>query len=248
MRILAAVLALLVGSMVRADDWPQFRGADRSGVSKETGLLSVWPKAGPKLVWTFKQAGMGPSSIAVVNGVVYTLGTDMTIRPKKLNKNGNEIQERDREEFVIAIDEKTGNQLWTVKLGLTFSEKGNNYGNGPRSTPTVDGDLLFALSSTGNLVCVDITNRNKGKAVWRKNLVKDFNGRLMTPWGYSESPLVDGDRLIVTPGGTDGTLAALDKKTGNLLCALQELDRQSPLLFRRRRRHQRRAAVYSGRL
>jgi outer membrane protein assembly factor BamB len=216
MRILVAVFALLVGPFVLADDWPQFRGADRSGVSKEKGLLPAWPKGGPQLVWTFNQAGMGQSSVAVVKGVVYTLGTDMTIRPKKLDKDKNETQEKDREEFIIAIDENTGMQLWTVKLGPTFAEKGNIYGNGPRGTPTIDGSLLFALSSTSDLVCVDISGK-VGKEVWRKNLVKDFNGRLMTEWGFSESPLVDGDRLIVTPGGKDGTLAALDKKTGKLL-------------------------------
>jgi outer membrane protein assembly factor BamB len=197
---LVAVFGVLVGSFVLADDWPQFRGSDRSGISKEKGLLPAWPKDGPKLAWTFKQAGMGHSGVAVAKGVVYTLGTDM--------KNA-------KDDFIIAIDEKTGEQLWTVKLGPTMFFKGNIWGNGPRSIPAIDGNLLFALSSTGDLVCVDIAE--KGKEVWRKNLVKDFNGELMTEYGFSESPLVDGDHLIVTPGGKDGTLAALDKKTGKVV-------------------------------
>jgi outer membrane protein assembly factor BamB len=226
MRILVAVFGLLVGSIVLADDWPQFRGADRSGISKEKGLLKAWPKGGPTLAWTFKQAGMGHSSVAVVKGVVYTLGTDMTIRPKKLDKDGNEIQERDREEFIIAIDEEKGTQLWTVKLGPTHSFKGNIWGNGPRSTPTINGNLLYALSSIGELVCVDVTQ--KGKEVWRKNLAKDFSGQMMTEWGFSESPLVDGDRLLVTPGGRDGTVAALDKKTGDLLWRSKDWTDKAP--------------------
>jgi outer membrane protein assembly factor BamB len=202
MRILVAVFALLVGSVVLADDWPQFRGADRSGISKEKGLLPVWPKGGPPLAWTFKQTGMGHSSFAVVKGVVYTLGTDMNIDK--------------REEYIFAIDESKGELLWKHKLGPTLTIKGGNtWGDGPRSTPTIDGSLLYALSSIGELVCVDIAD--KGKEIWRKNLVKEFRGQMMTEWGYSESPLVDGDRLVITPGGKDGTLAALDKKTGNLL-------------------------------
>src|SRR5471030_2409727 len=100
MRILVAVFALLVGSFVLADDWPQFRGADRSGISKEKGLLPAWPKGGPKLVWTFKQAGMGHSSFAVVKGVVYTLGTEM-----------KDV----KDEFIFAIED--GKQKWSVKLG-----------------------------------------------------------------------------------------------------------------------------------
>jgi outer membrane protein assembly factor BamB len=214
MRQIVAGFTLLVGSFALADDWPQFRGIDRSGISKEKGLLTAWPKGGPALAWTYKQAGMGHSSFAVVKGVVYTLGTDMTIRPKKVNEDGIEVQEKDREEFIIAIDAQ-GKQLWTVKLGPTLWFKDNIWGNGPRSTPTIDGNLLFALSSFGDLVCVDISK--KGQEVWRKNLAKDFNGGFMGDWGFCESPLVDGDRLIVTPGGKDGTLAALDKKTGKVL-------------------------------
>ncbi len=82
---------------------------------------------------------------------------------------------------------------------------------GPRCTPTADGNLVFALGSRGNLVCCDSAS---GQIIWQKNLPNDFGGEMMSGWGYSESPLVDGDRLICTPGGNDAIMVALDKKTG----------------------------------
>ncbi len=192
-----AILGVLfITSQVRADDWPQFRGPDRSGLSKEKGLLKQWPKDGPKLAWTYKDAGLGFSSVAVAKGVVYTLGTDMKFEA----------------EYVIAIDEAKGTELWRAKIGPVFTFEQNIWGDGPRSTPTFDGHLLFALSGAGELVCVDVAQ--KGKEVWRKNLVKDFDGGMMTKWGFSESPLVDGDIVICTPGGAGGTLLALNKTTG----------------------------------
>ena len=201
-QVAVALCAMLAVSVVRADDWPQFRGPERTGVSKETGLLKAWPKEGLKPAWTFRNAGLGFSSVAVANGVVYTLGTDKDLK--------NDV--------IIAIDEKTGNELWTATVAPRFTfyapdgKPANPWGDGPRSTPTIDGNHLYALGGYGDLVCVDIGN--KGKEVWRTHLVKDLNGEMMTKWGYSESPLVDGDMLICTPGGKDGTLAALDKKTG----------------------------------
>ncbi len=212
-----SLLALFVGiafaSSVQADDWPQFRGPDRSGVSKETGLLKEWPKDGPKLAWIFKNAGLGCSSVAVVKGIVYTLGTDydpkMPNAPAfdpKLPKAGA------LKEYVIAIDEKNGMELWRHGIGplSTFAKPFNAYGDGPRSTPTIDGNFLYALGGNGQLVCFDIA---KKKEVWRKNLITDLGG-VMGKYGYSESPLIDGDKLICSPGGPQGTLAALDKSSG----------------------------------
>lgn len=196
--VLAVLCGLLAVSLIRADDWPQFRGPDRTGVSTEKGLLKVWPKGGPALAWKFEKAGLGFSSVSVAKGFVYTLGTD----------------EKFTDEYVIAIDEKTGKEKWRVKIGPLFTFDQNEWGDGPRSTPTVDGDLLFALGGQGDLVCVDVAK--DGKEVWRKNMAKDFGGVMMTQWGYSESPLVDGELLLCTPGGANGTLAALDKKTGAL--------------------------------
>jgi outer membrane protein assembly factor BamB len=208
-RFVLALCAVLLGSAVRADDWPQFRGPDRTGVSKEKGLLKAWPKDGLKPAWTFKNAGLGFSGVAVVKGVVYTLGTDKDLK--------NDI--------IIAIDEKTGSELWTAPLGPRGSFKGA-YGDGPRSTPTIDGSHLYALGGYGDLVCVDISN--KGKEVWRTHLKKNLGGEMMTEWGFSESPLVDGDLLICTPGGNDGTLAALDKKTGAVKWRSKEWTQSAP--------------------
>ena len=191
--VLLLILALTV-TFASAADWPQWRGPDRSGVSKETGLLQKWPEKGPRLAWTFRNAGFGFSSFAIVKDTLYTLGT------------------RDKDEIVIALNANDGQELWTAKIGPIFTFKGNTWGDGPRSTPTVDGNLLFALGGQGELVCLDVTQ--KGMEVWRKNLISDFKGEMMSEWGYAESPLIDGDRLICTPGGPDGTLAALDKKSG----------------------------------
>lgn len=200
--LLAVLCGLGFAALLVADDSPQFRGADRTGVSKEKGLLKAWPKGGPQLVWTFKNAGLGFSSVSVVKGVVYTLGTDSKFD----------------DEYVIAVEEKTGNEIWRVKIGPVANLQNNSWGDGPRSTPTIDGNFLYALGSQSELVCCDITK--KGNVVWRKNLIKDFGGKLMDApgfpdgWGYSESPLIDGNLLICTPGGPKGTLAALDKTTG----------------------------------
>src|SRR5262245_58494385 len=193
---------------LRADDWPQWRGLDRSGVSKEKGLLKQWPEKGPALVWTFRNAGFGFCSFAVVEDTLYTLGT------------------RDKEEIVIALDVKEGKELWTAKIGPIFTFKGNTWGDGPRSTPTIDGNYLYALGGQGQLVCLDVAQ--KGKENWRKNLIQDFKGVMMSEWGYSESPLVDGDRLICTPGGSEGTVAALDNQTGVVLWRTKELTNKAP--------------------
>ena len=209
--LLVFVGAMLVSSFVKADDWPQFRGPDRTGVSKEKGLLKAWPKEGPKLAWTFKNAGLGFSSVAIVDGKLYTLGT------------------RDKDEIILALDAATGKELWTAKIAPSFTFDGNIWGDGPRSTPTVDGNFLYALGGQGELVCVDIAKQ--GKEIWRKNLDKDLDGKGMVTnywWGHSESPLIDGKLLICTPGGPKGTLAALDKTNGNVVWRSKELTNAAP--------------------
>jgi outer membrane protein assembly factor BamB len=220
-RLLTLVCCLTAASSARADDWPQFRGPDRTGVSKEKGLLKKWPKEGPKLAWTYKNAGLGFSSVTVVKGVVYTLGTDMAV------KGGMFLAD---DENVIAIDEKKGTELWRVKIGPIFTFMRNYWGDGPRSTPTIDGDFLYALGGQGELVCLEIAK--KGKEVWRKNLIKDLGGKMMDvggdDWGYSESPLIDGKLLICTPGGPKGTLAALDKTNGNIVWRSVGLTHNAP--------------------
>lgn len=200
------VAFLLTGLAATAADWPQWRGPDRNGVSQESGLLQSWPKDGPKLLWTYRQTGIGFSGPAIVGDILYILGAD------------------DKTEYVLCLDLKNQTELWKSPLGPLFSQDG--FGHGPRSTPTLDGQLLFALGAHGDLVCLDLQAR--GKEVWRKSLVKDLGGEMMSEWGYSESPLVDGDLLICTPGGSQGTVAALNKKTGGLVWQSKELKQKAP--------------------
>jgi outer membrane protein assembly factor BamB len=175
-----------------AADWPQWRGPNRDDVSKETGLLQTWPTGGPKLLWTFQDAGIGYSGPAIVGDRLYTMGADGS------------------KSFLYALDVTKGEKVWSLEIGSMFT---NGYGDGPRSTPTVDGDQIYAIDGTGELICADTS----GKKIWQVSLKKDLGGQMMSGWGYSESPLVDGDKVLCTPGGSKGTIAALDKKSGNVL-------------------------------
>ncbi len=194
------------GRRARANDWPQWRGVLRDAKSPEKGLLKEWPKEGPPLVWKATGLGAGYSDVSVAGGKIFTMGERRSTNPK-----GKE------ETFVIALDEATGKELWATRIG-------NRYGDGgPRSTPTVDGDRVYALSPHGDLLCLEAAT---GKPVWGKNLPKDFGGQV-GGWHYSESVLIDGDRLICTPGGKEATLVALDKKTGDTVwkCKVPSGDR-----------------------
>lgn len=174
---------------VPPSDWPQWRGPKRDAVCTETGLLREWPPNGPPLLWEVKGMGRGFSSISIAKGRIFTMG------------------DRNKEMFLLAFDLKDGKELWATKVG-------NPWSDGPRCTPTVDGDLVYALGPHGDLICAEAAT---GKEMWRKSLPKDFGGRMMSGWGYSESPTVDGDKLICTPGGKDATLVALNKKTGEVI-------------------------------
>lgn len=180
-----------------APDWPQWRGPKRDNVSTETGLLKTWPDGGPKLLWTSEQAGIGYSGPAVVGDRLYTLGGD------------------EKNDFVIALDVRNGKKLWSMPIGAYVR---NPYGSGPRSTPTVDGEYLYALSASGQLACLKTDN---GEKVWSVSLTGLGGGK--PNWNYSESPLVDGDQVVCSPGGKQGTLAALNKKTGAVLWRSTEL-------------------------
>lgn len=175
------------GSAPAVGGWPQWRGPGRDGVSQETGLLDRWPEEGPPVVWKAEELGSGYSSVAVVDGRIYTLG-----------KFGAET-------YLLAISATDGKRLWQTLVGT---------GDAPNGTPTVDAGLVFAVSHAGDLLCADAVT---GSELWRKSFPRDFGGRMMSGWGYSESPLVDGDRLIVTPGAPDAMLAALNKRTGRLI-------------------------------
>jgi outer membrane protein assembly factor BamB len=203
----------LVTLSARAADWPQFRGRDRSGVSRETGLLASWPKAGPKLVWKCDVAGQGYAGLAVVGGRVYTMGA------------------RGADEYALCLDEK-GKEAWATKIGPVWDFRINRWSRGPNATPTVDGNRVYCLGSQGVLVCVE---KATGKQLWRKDLPKELAGEVepgaggppKMGWGYCWSPLVDGDKLICVPGGPQGLFAALDKKSGKVLWRSKEVTDQA---------------------
>jgi outer membrane protein assembly factor BamB len=171
--------------------WPQWRGPDRTDISKETGLLKTWPSDGPKKLWTYKEAGVGYSGFAVVDGKLYTMGA------------------RDGKEYLFVLDTDSGNEAWNLEIGSHYK---NNFGDGPRGTPTVDGDRIYALGAQGNLVCISLADR---KELWRKKM-QDLGGKIPT-WGYAESVLIDGDKVICTPGGSKGAVAALNKNNGEVI-------------------------------
>ncbi|HEY8505240.1 MAG TPA: PQQ-binding-like beta-propeller repeat protein [Gemmataceae bacterium] len=194
-RLLPLVTAALFAGAAVAADWPQWRGPDRTGISREKGLLKEWPGGGPKLLWSARNLGEGYSGPAVVGGRLYSAGSD---------RKGDS-------QFVFCLDANTGKELWRTDFAPYFPQ---GYGGGPRSTPTVDGDRLYVLGGGGELACL---RTEDGSKLWDVNLRKDLGGKMMSGWGYSESVLVDGDKVICTPGGGKGTLAALDKMTGEVI-------------------------------
>jgi outer membrane protein assembly factor BamB len=180
-------------SLAGPHDWPQWQGIDRTAVSREKGLLQEWPKDGPTMLWKAEGIGESYCTPTVASGRIFVMGN------------------RERKECVIALSEKDGKELWSYNVG-DVRHNGGGYA-GPRCSPTVDENRLYALGLNGDLVCLDTAS---GKLLWRKDLVKDFKGG-PGGWGYSESPLVDGDKLLCTPGGRTATLVALDKKTGETI-------------------------------
>jgi outer membrane protein assembly factor BamB len=200
MKLLAVIpinlCAALISVGARAADWPQWRGPQRSGVSSETGLLREWPKEGPKLLWQAKDIGDGYSTPSVAGNRVYALSN------RGLDN-----------EFAQALAVEDGKQVWVTRLGKVGNPNQMPSFPTARSTPTVDGDLLYALGSDGDLACLEAAS---GKIRWQKSLRADFGGK-PGQWAYAESPLVDGDALVVTPGGAGATIVALNKKTGETI-------------------------------
>jgi outer membrane protein assembly factor BamB len=194
----ALFCGIIVSTLVaaKADDWPQWRGPKRDGISHETGLLKEWPKDGPKLLWQVNEIGSGYSTPSIVADRIYVMA--------------NEGSDK---EFVQALTVKDGTRLWSTPVGKVGpNDPGMNY-PGARSTPTADGDLLYCLGSDGDLACVEAAT---GKMRWQKSFKNDFGGH-HGKWAYAESPLVDGDKVVCTPGGKDATIVALDKKTGSTI-------------------------------
>ncbi len=193
-RFSGGAIALMICAQLTfcsANDWPQWRGPDRSGVSKETGLLQAWPAGGPKRLWFYDKAGNGYSGPAIVGDKLFTMGT------------------REGSEVLLCLEANNGRELWFAPVGRIREDE---RGDGPRGTPTVDGDRIYAMSGEGLLACA---NAADGKILWKQSMA-DLGGQI-PKWGYSESVLVDGNNVVCTPGGSKGTVAALDKQTGQRL-------------------------------
>ncbi len=206
MRIIITTLLLSFTLTSFAADWPQFRGPNRDGVSTEKGLAEQWPEKGPELLWKSEGLGGGWSSVAIADKTIYTMG--------------------DLEDacYLFALDLQ-GKQLWKARVG---EPKGHRGYPGPRSTPTVTDNSVYCLGQHGDLVCfsracpvaevkagcTDCHGQKEKKSTWKVNLENDFGGKMMSGWRWSESPLVDEGKVVVTPGGTKGGVLALDAKTG----------------------------------
>jgi outer membrane protein assembly factor BamB len=192
---LSLFFALNLSLSAQVKDWPQWRGPQRDGIGSEKGLLDDWTKTKPRLVWNSKDGvkksiGEGWSSVSIADGRIFTMGD-----------HGSDC-------FVYALEQKTGKQLWEKKIG------GTNGNGGPRCTPSVDGERLYALANTGELACLKVKS---GEILWSKDYQKDFGGHWMASWLFCESPLVDGDKLVCTPGGDSAALVALNKMTGEVI-------------------------------
>jgi outer membrane protein assembly factor BamB len=185
------LLSLTGAALAAATDWPQFRGPNRDEVCAETGLVKDLPADGPPLAWKATGLGAGYSTVSVVGNRIYTIG------------------ENSDSSFVIALNAADGKQVWRTRLGKAGAP-GMPAFDGPRSTPTLEGDMLVAVGQWGELACLQAST---GKELWRKDYTKDFGGKRPS-WGYAESPLIDGNNVVITPGGAEGSIVALDKTTG----------------------------------
>lgn len=186
---------LIFSTSLLAEDWPQWQGPDRNAVSKENGLLQQWPESGPPLAWRVDGLGGGDSAPAIAGGRLFGMS----------NRDGKEI--------VWARSEKDGKEIWASALGDATAQRVPQSKEGPGCTPSVDGNHLYAIGMSGRVACL---NTEDGKIVWQKSLIDDFGG-VAPMWNFRESPLVDGDKVICTPGASDAMLVALNKLTGETI-------------------------------
>ena len=192
-------MLIMIGMGLMAQDWPQWRGPNREGIFKGANLNLDWSAKKPALLWTFRQAGAGYSAPTIVGTTLYCQGG------------------ADGKDFAFALDTQTGKEKWRQNLGeIALLERGD----GPRGSVTVDGDKLYLIRGGGQIHCLTASD---GKILWQKDFVKDFNGKLMSRWGFSESPLIDGNLVVCSAGGDEGTVLALDKNTGALVWRTKEL-------------------------
>jgi len=200
--VLTAVVLMIVSGSSLAEDWPQWRGPNRDGKSAETGLLKEWPKDGPSLAWRIKGLGGGYSAPSIAAGRIFGMSN------------------RGSDEVVWALSETDGKELWATRLAPALTQGMPQGKEGTGCTPTVDGDRLYVEGLGGDVACLQAAD---GKILWQVSLTRDFGGKVPM-WRFNESPLVDGEKVIVTPGGPDATLVALDKLTGKVLWKSQVPD------------------------
>ena len=185
--LLAVSFAVASGTLF-AQDWPQWRGPDGTNHSSETGLFEKWGSRGPRLNWTAEGLGSGYATVTVADGKIFTSG------------------DSESAQFISAYS-LDGKQIWTKDI---TDEPPKHPYQGSRTTPTYHDGKLYVVSSDGAISCLDA---KFGRKVWSKNFDL-WNGKMMSSWGYSESPLVDGDNVICTPGGDTGMVVALNLETG----------------------------------
>ena len=203
LKTFALLLSLLLAhtstsTPVPEPDWPQWHGPNRTAISTETGFVRTWPPTGPPVVWSIAGLGEGYGSVAIKGDRIFVQGVKAS------------------QSSVFCLNRADGKTAWVTPLGPRL---GQDKGPGPRGTPTVENDRLYALTESGDLGCLKIAD---GSVVWQRNILKDFGGR-NPRWLISESPLIDGDRLIVTPGGEGASIVALDKATGKTIWTTKEL-------------------------
>lgn len=229
-----ALCVVLLTLPLFAEDWPQWRGPKRNDHSSETNLKKDFDGKAPPVVWSINNAGVGYTGPSILKGKVYLAGG--TIEPAKDAPPAGEKKEESKGkgkgkrggsgqkhvDEIFCLDEATGKEVWRVKVGQEYEDNGSdsNWGGGPRGNPAVTEDgYLYQLGIRGDVYCLKTAD---GSLVWTKNYEKDFGGKLMSGWGFSESPLVDGDKLICVPGGDKGTLACLNRKTGEVIWRSKE--------------------------
>jgi outer membrane protein assembly factor BamB len=190
----AIVVLAVAATSAAAADWPNWLGPNRNGSSSETGLLTTWPSTGPKVIWEAK-GGDGYSSVAVADGRAITL------------------VQRDGKEMVLALDAVKGADLWSTPIAAAYK---NMYGNGPRSTPSIEGEFVYVQSVTGPLACLKVKD---GKIVWQHDLLKEYGAKNIS-WGLAASPTIEGNLVLAVPGGKGAGVTAFDKKSGELVWKL----------------------------
>ncbi|PQO38730.1 hypothetical protein C5Y96_02285 [Blastopirellula marina] len=194
--LLSTTLLAILCTGLHAEDWPQWQGPNRDGVSSETALSAKWPEAGPPIVWQINDLGDGYGAVSIVDGVIYLI-----------------VNQGLDNELVKALDATNGQTLWATRIGKVGNPDQKPSYPAARSTPTIDGEMAYVLGSDGDLVCL---KAKSGEVVWQKNVRSEYDGKPGT-WAYSESPLVDGNKVIVTPGGPEVGIVAVDKMTGKTI-------------------------------